>query len=873
MRLRSSKLLAAILATAGALSIVPMPAGSEAGPVSLVGAFERIGPLYVDHVSRLLYQVSNPGSAPAVEIRDLDDFSVRRTVAFPIAPALPSTGEHLANRLAAVDVRSHRLFVPYHAPAAGAGDVPHMRIGVVDGSQGTVSSFALPSPEGSGAAGRAFGVEGLVYWPEDDVLYALRTPTTLTSVPPGPVYVQEIEPSAGNVKWSFRVPGCLGLPSDPNSILPFGRNGTDLYLACVAGSQQATLGSLVTFGTNLVQKVPLPDEGAPTDTQSFPVPVNANRGLFDPASGRVFLSNGQINTVFDGPNEVWVGVVSNAGTQLGINSRIGRFYQCTSDESGGLSITDAGILAPVPFSTAYPVVDCEPSAIGIQVDEERQRVFVGLSDGRWGVLQDDVPPFEENPQEDPDAGAENVKEQPGVTETVLAGHGASYGVRAVWVGGPLGASDNILPAVGQVMRQVTQGFGVDVAEAGRDIRVAEVANVKLAPEGVEALSTAGGRDDRTDSDLKELREWREEERERLAEESGCQDDPAGPMCLDTTTTPTWSYETTLCRAFGDTSDVLSAESPDDAFADGFSSASCKREPLHAQASARGPSHVTSGLVTVGGSTSDVTIERIQGKGIVATAKSVARNVEIGGSGEDAVVFIGEATATVTVRAGGHPGESGTTYERTFEGIKLLPPDGEPVKLCEETCVDEDLPLVVDAINEVIGPRIRVRLPNPDPALVKGTKMGTAASFEQLFWDHVEAQILFDKAATDLTMPALEVYLAANSQTNAGLVVQLAGVTATARYKIFRLPTIAPFEPPLPPELEEIPFDFVPPPPVEAPPDPTPGVVTMIERVRAGVRWVLGLGGGAPSVVAGWTLLLSPLYIWARRRTMVAGIQR
>lgn len=817
--------------------------GAESG-VSVLGSFNYKGPLYADPRGRLLYQVSR-GLGSVVDIMDLDTLEVRRTVELPVSYGgwIGGGGTHRPATLAAVDSFRHRLFVPYLIDGL-SGSAPSAGVAVLDGPSGNVSSFALRSPEGAPMLSASYGIEAMAYWGPENLLYLLYAPARGSA--PGRLYVQEVDAATGNARWSFEIPGCSDLFADNSFMPPFGRGGNNIYIGCIAGGHDrgflAASGLVPTasIGTGTVIKIPLRGNQPSGGALAFAAPDAVSRGLFDSASERMFLEGGLgFLEVFDGTHETWVGLVRSGKTQLGINPELGRIYLCYKKDSGGVSVTDAAVATPVPFARDFPVVDCDSSLERIETDPVTGRVFVKSSDRKWTVLEDRVVKFESEPRIDYDSGAENIQESPGVTRSSFAGDASGYGTRLIWVRGPLGTFDNVSALLGSIMRGLfADETDLRFQESSRFVTLGNVSQVNVTTDGVRAGAISADRDNRFHEDLENLRQY-----------------PYNPS-----DEPRWRYETSICRAFGGDTDLANDQHQGDF--GGTSTVSCDLEVSRSTANATAPQLVSSPILSVGEAYSEIDVHRDPERGIVATVESVSRNVNIAGS-----LFIAEARAVLTSWAGGHPAEAGTSYDRTFSGIKLLGSDGNPIWECSQECIPQQ---AISVINQLIGPRMIARLPEPDPELIDGTPKGTTASFRQNYWQLQEQRVLFDKPESDLTMPALEVTVNGNVFSNSGYVVQLAGVSATTAYRIFSIPQAGAF-PSIPPMQLGLQGGGLPQIGPVIDEGPATFLRKVVERIRTGLKWVFALGGNAPSVLAAWLLLLSPLYFVVRRRLLLRNV--
>lgn len=861
------------------------------GPFQALGTFPFIGPLYMDEPGRLLYQIR----PFALEIRDLDSLALLRSVVLPdddltLASTIGGASSHISHLLAAADSTHHRLFHPRRNETRG------LEMEIVDGRRGTLATYDVIPPDSSVPITAPFSIEGLTYYAPKDVLYIVYIlPGTAAALgpnltgTPGRVFVQEVAASDGSAHWSYEVPGCGGVLPSPGWMSPVSRVGRHIYAGCFTGS-----GFAFPAGLGMVAKIALGPDGVPKDTKQFAAPGPAISGIIDPVSERSFFNVSGLTAVFDGRNEVWVGFAP-ARSNVGLDPEIGRFYACGSDK---LVVSDAAVATPVPLGSEYLDIVCRANdPYLIQVDSSTRRLFVPVErQGRgvlWQVLRDGTDPYERPDDFNPDEGAENVDEAPGLTETNFGAQAQAYGTRVVLVGGPMGVLDNTVPLIASIVRgEFAAQTGLAIQESSREVRFAHVRTAKLGGDGGEAAAISVDRDDRFETDFATSRSVLHGKPphqddidenftaggfpppppgERLGEgrrelEAGIDEVATGAGLPPYTTQPHWPFETSGCQAFGGPRDVRHDERQERFGAS--SQTDCGLDPLRVSASADAGDALSGQGIRVGESTASVTLERDPALGVVAHAVSVSRNINIGDK-----VLIAEARADAKAWARGRPGKANTSYTPEFRGVRIRDASGTEVYSCTTDCAPED---VVDAMNTVLGPRIHALVPRTDAQYLHGTPRGTTASVQEDFWQRVQDQVLFDKPVIegqeDLTLPVFELRLDASGLSKSGVIVQFAGVTATAIYRIFKVPQFRELTP-APRVLRTL---ITPPPPAEvAPEQPEATVVseTITEKIRRGVRWAFGWGRSPGSVLAAWALLLSPFYVAARRRAYLRGTSR
>ncbi|MDQ1403167.1 MAG: hypothetical protein QOG03_1483 [Actinomycetota bacterium] len=859
-RSRVGRLGLAGLVLLGLAAAIPARAGNER--LQPVGHFPSTGPLYVDSPGRLLYQVSGDVGGTTIEIRDLDSLAVRAKVSTlgSIVPLVVSplrgAGAHLNYSLAAVDATRHRLFYPFRDANTQAP-----QIAILDGQAGHFAgqAYAIPDPVVGGAD---FSVEGLDYDAGSDILYAVVVApamdvNTATSYA-GAIFLEAISASDGRALWTMQVPGCSTLFGDKNASSPLGHFDGHLVFGCNASPTGISEVLILPAGAS---------KPSAADVATYDAPVLPEKAVFDPASGRLFLlSENELLATFDSKHGAFVGLVlPGAGSSIGVDPGLGRVYLCTEKVSGGLLSVDAGSAAPVPPGAMVPSIDCPSAAhsLPIVADSQTGRVFLPIvgADGTtttWTAMQDNLPSYKKPVPFDPDQGVADVAEARGVTQASYSSQGGAYGTRIDWVGGPIGVADNSSALAGGTLRSAyAEQAGLRLAEGGRAIRLARVSEAKMSSSGVQATAEVADRNNALETDLSTIRQHPIAQ----AVYSGM-----GTKSADQH--PHWPYAPATCSTFGGPSDVGSANEPG-LTSRGSASARCNFDDLSSTAKAEADRIDLDALgIAVGRSTASVTLQPDAARGATSLASASADNVNIADQ-----VFIGQAVATVKAVAHGRPGSASTDYQRRFAGVRIVAPDHKSVIYQCRDFAECDPAKVVNAINQALGPRVRASLPSPEPTYLHGSQKGTTASLEEDRWRQIGEQLVFDKAADDLTMPAIELRLAANEFASSGVVLDLAGVTATATYRISLLPHGgAPVANSAEPGAISVPGgSAVGRPGIVVPGAPGAAPKTIlrkvVERLAKGLRWVFGPRDFA-TVLAAWVLLLAPLYIGVRRRALI-----
>ncbi|MBI2169248.1 MAG: hypothetical protein HYU28_07075 [Actinobacteria bacterium] len=168
------------------------------------------------------------------------------------------------------------------------------------------------------------------------------------------------------------------------------------------------------------------------------------------------------------------------------------------------------------------------------------------------------------------------------------------------------------------------------------------------------------------------------------------------------------------------------------------------------------------------------------RGTVSRSESLVRGVTIAVPGRG-TIFIGGVHAVAEAFAKGRTNSNGTTYQRTFWGVRAVFPNGEVnCQLCRS---DDDIRPLIDAINRGLGASGTVRLPRQDTALRTGTPKGYQAAVQRHPDDIINNQVL--NGDSNLAAPALEIMLF-NDSINWGRqrqIFQFAGTLANSQYGI------------------------------------------------------------------------------------------
>lgn len=853
-----------------ALQIVPLGAGGTpaVADTHLLASLPTVSSAaVVDSTHRWFYEGTGVGEQ--LRVRNIDTLKVVREGTPIAAPTKANT----ASPVTVVDEAHGRFMVLYYAGVDAA------RAATIDGASLKVLSDVPVTPPAGAAGGGAWTVRGATFQPRTGDLLVAWTVTSPYN--PGSahavLYVSEVDPRTGASRWGERIPGCTDFVGSRTPV-GYGRGSDSVYVACTAYP-----GSVSTVGGNRTSVVRLNQDApgkAPAKVEQFQVPGSLRAANFAFVSERMYLQSAsayaQGMLVFDGLHSKTIGLIPGASLgEPGIDQRTGRMYSCAN--SYGLLVADAGRATPVPLGDQFPSIKCAAYVQPV-VDPVSRKVFAVAADGsRWQVIKDEVPAYVPPPDEDPDAQTIDRPEQAGVTAATYTGGGSAYGSQTVLVGGPTGTEENLAGGyLYQLAVTVNQGTYVNTCKgqsplgclavnvpnqgyANREIWRSRVAKAHLENAGASiAAAAATDRNNYVDTDL------------RAAENPQVVGEKPNASLPENK----WPDERVACQDFATKNDSHTTDG---------ASASCvsgSKVVGDARDTRRAPDG-TGALFTVGSTAAHVEVERTA-KGLVSTATAEARNVTLGGG----LVRIASVRHSVTSMAHGRPGTAKTLVDTSeISGVVVLSPTGKPVFTCRtaEAC-DNDSAGLVTAINNALGNRVVVTLPNPD-APTLASRRGAQALYVRDRWEQLEEQTLNGTPPDDQAVPALEVQFIGDNLGQSRLLLKLAGVQLESHYAISQLPqgvdfddhdddqdTVQPTTPPTAaPSIAPTTGpggdgagDTPKPPPTAAPKASGP-LATVLEKVRTGMRWVFGAGDGFLLRLSAWGLLLVPAYVGIRRR--------
>ena len=580
-------------------------------------------------------------------------------------------------------------------------------------------------------------------------------------------------------------------------------------------------------------------------TAFFPAPGNFNanaESFVDRADERLILTDedaaGVGARVFDAGHQRYVGRVplgSYPGLALVVDPKTGRFYVGTQDTSVGLALADLRPIVPTQgLSVALPWSGYFRSfnpVLGF--DDVRRNVLVPVKEGggiHVLVVHDAAPAYAPPAAVNPDAGALNVPEQPGITDSQRSAVAQAYGADYQVIGG---------------LSNIAAGNGVP---AGTNfLRQAEIVDATLTSDEATAQSILASEDQVT---------------EQLRTCIGVTTQvPCVPVPTQVGMKPDFA-DLSACSDFGSGS-TKGRQYKDTAYV------SCDYATARTEA---GSSFVSDGAlfmttsrsepaaapVQVSRSSTEATLRRAPGRGAVATTvKATADGISILG-----VVHIGSVSTEITLTTHGRPGTSSVKRTVAINDVSVA---GKV--LCANDCSTD---VVQSAINTVQPGRVHVDFPDAQTTQSPG---GTFVGVVQDPWYHAERVFDGEKVATDYAVPAMTITVTLDGVERTRLVVDLAAADATDSYRIYNLGKQAPFLPPLPGKVgRPAPLDI--PGTLTASPVAPAAAPAVAQSGGFGAalanaaRFLLGSPGRMLALLPVFLLLGVPVYLSARRRLLL-----
>jgi hypothetical protein len=586
--------------------------------------------------------------------------------------------------------------------------------------------------------------------------------------------------------------------------------------------------------------------GATGDASFFPAAGNFNinaDSFADRADQRLVLTDQNAEgigaRVFDVVHERYVGRVplgQKSVVGAVVDQKTGRFYVASPDPQVGLALADLraivptqGLLVPQPYYNLFARGDVRVMGY----DDVRHNVLIPVREGAANhvvVVHDSssvyVPPAAANP----DAGALDVPEQPGITDSQRSAVAQAYGADYQLIGGLNNlAPDNQIPAGTNFLRQ------------------AEVVGATLTSDESTAQSVLATEDQITDQNR---------ECAGVTSQVPCVPVPAQaglkPTFADAAGCSDFGGGATKGRVYKDTAYVScdhtaeKTEAGSSFVSDGaLFMTSNRTEPVAAP-------------VQVSRSSTEVSLQRAPGLGAVTTTvTATADGISMLGA-----VRIGSVSTEIRLVTHGRPGTSSVDRKVVVNDVSV-----GGVTICSRNCSSD---AVQSAINTVQPGRLRVDFPE---AQQTKSPRGTFVGVVQDPWYHAERVLDGEKIATDYAVPAMTITVNLDSGARSRLVVDLAAASATDSYRIYNLGKQAPFLPPLTGKIgRPAPLDLPGTRPGSLPTPPAPPVLAQSGGFGAALanaaRFLLGSPGRMLALLPVFLLLGVPVYLSARRRLLL-----
>lgn len=752
----------------------------------------------------------------------------------------------LSTSLAVVDEVNDRILFPpsdktYSSSGCETGPKPQMSIGVFNITDRSWSALTVPC---TGAD--QFKIQGLSYHPLTNKIYALgarqgdfaarNLVIGLTNQNGQSILLRQMDATTSALDWEIdlQAAGCDSVINGSFGGLT-ARHGDNVFSYCY-GSRSAS-GGFQGFAVRVplregkpVYKIadadnrPMPGTELMAEVRTFPTLPGPLYPFVDPVSGRMLLltttfTNGQAVWVLDPVRERFFGVIPsglppNADPSLdtfaGLNPKTGRTYLLTG---AGLLVADSRH-DPLPSGLSFPVLQTRNQEDGpyVAVAPSSNRLFVPVTGKGFAVLQDRVPePLVPAPP-DPDQGTSDIPEIPGETGRSFSGSASAFGIHAVNSGGVTRIVNTADPAcfVVAVRQRVADDQGRCVSEqvisTGNREAFFSFSSTELGSQtGAFAKGSAltfSSKDTATDSDFRRFGgcSWeiltnrlggyppptspsvrphveRNQQTFNDAESvfaNACGATPASQFRGGTTGADGRGFPIphAQCADFGtgaNSQEQLPGEGSAISRA-GQSSAGCDSVNARSDAQASSAGVALPGLadplLTVGHSTSKVETS-LTDQGIRTKATSTATGVQVG------PFYIAKIESETVTLAHGRTGTNSFDFRRSISGV--IGP-GIDCAVCDNT-------EVIAAINNVLGQRMRVRV--PDAKTFKSPRGYQAVVLKDT------GQRDSDRALNDddtHEVAGLEIILYNDNQFGRSrIVVQLAGVRAESRYGVFSLP--------------------------------------------------------------------------------------
>jgi hypothetical protein len=840
------------LAAAGFQPVASMPFGP------LQSSREPL--LVVDDVLQRAYMVLG---ADSLRVYDLRTYRPVQDIPTPVSVADGSAGRATP----VVDMVHHRVFF---ADPSKSVCLDPARLYVLDERSLAWSNVKLPClPNGD-----AIDVESMRYDAPTDSIDVFGSDGvdgvagTFTGVR---YHLAQIRVSDGSALWRVSVsPPCdFGNATNgtPDQTVALIRLPHAVAVECSTRSHNPLQGAY----QNLVVTVPLGDDGHPvTDASgnprlSYTLGVGNGLGTIADQDGGLIVFTSTLQAygygayVYDASTQLFRGEVATGGgnqfasddypTEFGFDTSRGRLYMRNHN---GLIVADVRH-RPLPAGLLFPELKDTFRGTGapptmIAVDSLRHLLFLpDYATSTFRVYRDDTPASPDLPPPNVDQATSDIAEAPGKTAATFSGSGSGFGLLALSEGGPNRLVNGIPGLCCLIDQRVTPG--------DRSWFFGRVQAVSMTNEGANATSGAVElADPATNTDLSNA---------GVYGHPGTSDQLSGAGVG-------WPARSAACQDFGAGRDEHSASS-----AVGTARSGCDERATQAQGDASySATTAASGVPSVAGAyESHVSTARDPLGGERTVATSTARNVNISVPGASAGIIVREISTSATTVARGRPGSAVATFSRSIHGFV------SPSYWCDTDCDPQAVASAITATFRQAGIFAVATAPTPDLAWYpRGSPGGYQATVTKNTALRASESAVNDDD-TDTVVGLEIVYYNDNAQGRTREILQFAGVHAESHYGIYTLSSagsdgIAPTVDG--PTVSTGVVSVAPPPasqiaaPRQAAP-PKRGSRTILQAVLGGLKDVWDLVVSNPRQAAGlafmWGLLLAPLYLGLRRRSL------
>lgn len=640
------------------------------------------------------------------------------------------------------------VFVAVSAGLAGGAQLH--RFGIREGALVKVGTFDIRAHIGGEQQ-----VLGLYRTPGSRLLWALST--ALSGTNKRGIKITELDVSASSlsaakVNWTHDVSNQCPVPMQGNlrmnaalAYLPF---ASSLYFGCAALSPNGTqlpqspgIGRLVLAGD------PVRGPTTPQTLERFTRPGDFSTAdsVIDVASGRMLISafsgaaGGSTFYGFDAKTSSFVGGTSGGTNQfnaIGLDGVNGRVYGLSQDGRYGLLAADLRP-TPLPQARRYPQYNTRNAVVPVHstitVDTVTNRLFLAYADSdAFLIVRDDGAPSADPSRDDPDVNTSDVPEVPGRTHVVYSGIAQGFGSRYRWIGGPQNVFFNLT------------GLGGG-PEQSRELRGAYINALTVGNGESGAAVIAAERDANTARDQQVVVS------------------PDAPS-----TELQWPYSEARCLDF--------SGQPNGATESG-ATATCDSAKESASVTAVLEESSADVGMTVGRSEIQARARRDATRGTVVTVTSLAENVVVT-DGTRELLRMGEVKVTAEAWARGRPGTAGSSYKREVKDVFV---EGE--QRCSQTCTLAELDRLGSTL---MGGRLSVRFPTPDPTMAAGSKGGYQALIRRSLPEQLQEVVVNGQTPERVEVPGAVLTLAMDNRVRSRIILELAATTTEARYGITRV---------------------------------------------------------------------------------------